>query len=279
MPGEAAAALDWRGMGLRYYSFQHYLQHRFGQRVQKISLDGGFYLSQCGRDGRRGGCTFCDNRSFSPSRRQPRFPIAEQLAVGIAKLRRRYPKCQSVPGLFQPATNTYAPVDTPARLVRGGPAAPARGGPGHRHASRLRPAGGPGSAGGVRRPHVSIGRIWGTDNPQSLVGLDESGPSPRCVRRCHGAQSWPRFSICAHVMLGLPGEYARGHARHGPRDGPSEARCAVKIHNLYAVKATPLAEQWQRGEVRLMERQRLCPDADRFSGVLPPRHLGRACER
>jgi radical SAM superfamily enzyme len=58
---------------------------------------------------------------------------------------------------------------------------------------------------------------------------------------------------------------------------------AVKIHNLYCVKSTPLADQVSRGEVKLMERadyvrtivdfiEQLPPTTivDRISGDAPP---------
>ena len=61
------------------------------------------------------------------------------------------------------------------------------------------------------------------------------------------------FEIGAHVILGLPGEShddMLATARELGRLGVD----AVKIHNLYCVKNTPLADQVARGEVRLMER-------------------------
>src|SRR5204863_6646434 len=57
-----------------------------------------------------GGCNFCDNRSFSPSRRLPRLSILDQLDDGIRRLQWRY-DCDDFLAYFQPATNTYAPVE------------------------------------------------------------------------------------------------------------------------------------------------------------------------
>ncbi len=61
------------------------------------------------------------------------------------------------------------------------------------------------------------------------------------------------FEICAHIMLGLPGECHEdmlASAREAARLGVD----AVKIHNLYAVENTPLADQVRSGEVQLMSR-------------------------
>jgi len=63
---------DWRGAGLRYYAYSYFLRQRFGGRVHKVSLDAGMTCPNVDGTVARGGCTFCDNRSFSPSRRLPR---------------------------------------------------------------------------------------------------------------------------------------------------------------------------------------------------------------
>ena len=45
---------------------------------------------------------------------------------------------------------------------------------------------------------------------------------------------------------------------------------AVKIHNLYAVKNTPLAEQVARGDARLMSREAYVQVLVDFLEILPP---------
>ena len=64
------ASPPWRKAGLRYYSYRYFLRQTFGnRRVQKVSLDAGFTCPNVDGTVATGGCTFCDNRSFSPSRR------------------------------------------------------------------------------------------------------------------------------------------------------------------------------------------------------------------
>ena len=77
------------------------------------------------------------------------------------------------------------------------------------------------------------------------------------------------FEIGAHVILGLPGEShddMLATAREVGRLGID----AVKIHNLYCVKNTPLADQVARGEVRLMERDEYVRTVVDFIELLPP---------
>jgi radical SAM protein (TIGR01212 family) len=78
------------------------------------------------------------------------------------------------------------------------------------------------------------------------------------------------FEICAHVILGLPGEThddmmaTAGEIARLPID-------AVKIHNLYAVENTPLADQVRAGKVSLMERDAYVKTLVDFLEQIPPR--------
>src|SRR5256885_5748453 len=90
----------WRAAGLRYHSYRFFLRQKFGaQRVQKVSLDAGFTCPNVDGTVATGGCTFCDNRSFSPSRRgrlaaastrRQAENIIAQLDDGIRRLKHRY---------------------------------------------------------------------------------------------------------------------------------------------------------------------------------------------
>jgi hypothetical protein len=94
---------------LRINSYGTYLRHRFGCRVSKVNVDGGFTCPN--RDGSRGvgGCVYCDNSSFSPSGTQALIPIEEQMLAGMSYHRRRL-KSDKFIIYFQKFTNTYAPV-------------------------------------------------------------------------------------------------------------------------------------------------------------------------
>ena len=77
------------------------------------------------------------------------------------------------------------------------------------------------------------------------------------------------FEIGAHAILGLPGESHEdmlATARELGRLGVD----AVKIHNLYCVKNTPLADQVANGEVTLMERSEYVRTLVDFIELLPP---------
>lgn len=95
---------------MEYYSFNRYLRTRFGCKVYKIALDGGFTCPN--RDGTCGtrGCIFCSSGGsgdFAGDRRQS---IAAQLAAGRALVEKKNRGGKYI-AYFQAFTNTYAPVE------------------------------------------------------------------------------------------------------------------------------------------------------------------------
>jgi radical SAM protein (TIGR01212 family) len=275
--------LVWREAGLPYYSCSFHLRQRFGRRVQKVSIDAGFTCPNVDGTVATGGCTFCDNRSFSPSRRLPRAGIRGQIDQSIARMRLRYRNCRDFLAYFQPATNTYAPVE------------------------RLRAV----YEEALSHPQV-VGLVIGTRpdcvpdevlelveeiacRPAAVAGVFEASCSNVYVAVEYGMQTihdrsldWMNrghhhdamldaversrgrgFEIGAHVILGLPGE-SHDDMLATARELARLNIDAVKIHNLYCVKNTPLADQVARGEVRLMERAEYVRTLVDFIELLPP---------
>ncbi len=77
------------------------------------------------------------------------------------------------------------------------------------------------------------------------------------------------FEICGHIMLGLPGE-THEDMMETANEVAHSGLDAVKIHNLYAVENTPLATQVKNGEVKLMERDEYISTLVDFLERLPP---------
>jgi uncharacterized protein len=96
--------------GIRYNAYSRFLKERFGCRVYKVSVDGGFSCPN--RDGTvaAGGCTYCNNDSFRPKSAESLKPISQQVSEGIAFLRKRY-RAEKFIAYFQPFTNTHAPLE------------------------------------------------------------------------------------------------------------------------------------------------------------------------
>ena len=94
-----------------YRDFSEYLSSQFTYKVQKISINAGFTCPN--RDGNKGygGCTYCNNQSFSPGYGKQTKSISEQLEDGINFFSYKYPDMKYL-AYFQSYTNTYDPIDT-----------------------------------------------------------------------------------------------------------------------------------------------------------------------
>ena len=262
------AGQDWRQRGLRYYRYSHFLREVFQGRVQKVSLDAGFTCPNVDGTVALGGCVFCDNRSFSPSRRLPRVDIRSQLDEGIRRLKWRYDVDRFL-AYFQPATNTYGPVEKLRLLFERA----------------------------ISHPQV-VGLVIGTRPdcvPDDVLDLLEELAGRVYLSVEYGLQTihnrtldWMNrghhydafldaversqnrgFEICAHVMLGLPGE-SRDDMLATASEVARLGLDSVKLHNLYVVKNTPLVKQYQSGEVSLLSRDEYVATVVEFLERLPP---------
>ncbi len=99
------------GHNRRFNSYNEYFKKKFGERVQKVSIDAGFTCPN--RDGflAFGGCSYCNNDAFNPSYCQPDKPIKQQLDEGIEFHLKRYRRANKYLAYFQTYSNTYAPLD------------------------------------------------------------------------------------------------------------------------------------------------------------------------
>ncbi len=94
----------------RYHSMDYDLKQRYGEKVYKITLNGGMTCPN--RDGKvgRGGCIFCSAAGSGDFAGSVLCSISEQLAIGKAELTKKRPVHAYI-AYFQAFTNTYAPVD------------------------------------------------------------------------------------------------------------------------------------------------------------------------
>ncbi len=259
---------NWREAGHRFYPYNYFLRQLFGHRVQRVSIDAGFTCPNVDGTVAVGGCVFCDNRSFSPSRRLPRQKITDQIDEGIMRLKRRY-KCKHFMAYFQPATNTYAEVDILRNLYDQAIAHPEI----VALAIGTRPDCVPDDVlelleGFAGKIHLTVEYGLQTMHNKSLDWMNRGHHHDAfldAMERSRGRG----FEICAHVMLGLPGE-AHADMLETARECARVGLDAVKIHNLYAVENTPMAAQVRSGEITLMERDDYVSTLVDFLELLPP---------
>ena len=237
-------------MNLAQYvnTFGQAMQASYGERVHKIAIDAGFTCPN--RDGSigRGGCTFCNNVSFSPNGRKPR-QIAEQIESGRQVIRKRTGAKKYI-AYFQAYTNTYADIRELSRLYGEALKQPDVIG----LDVGTRPDCVPDEVLDLLADYQQQGyEIWLELGLQSAhdATLDH-------VNRGHGFAEYRQavlkarhrgIKVCTHLILGLPGESTEHHIASLNRvlelgvDG-------LKFHPLHVVKGTQLANEWRRGEYR-----------------------------
>ena len=93
-----------------YHSLDYMLRERFGEKVYKVTLNGG--MSCPNRDGKIGtrGCIFCSEGGSGDFAAPASLSITEQIDSQIALLSRKRP-IEKYIAYFQAYTNTYAPVE------------------------------------------------------------------------------------------------------------------------------------------------------------------------
>lgn len=102
---------------MEYYSFNRYLRERFGCKVYKISINGGFTCPN--RDGTFGtrGCIFCSAGGSGDFAESPELSITQQIEKGKERVKNKIKSGKYI-AYFQAFTNTYAPVETLRKSLR-----------------------------------------------------------------------------------------------------------------------------------------------------------------
>ncbi len=274
----------WQQEGLRYYPLRLFLREKFGARVWKITVDGGFACPNMDGTLSREGCIFCNLASFSPARRQTPRPIRQQIQQAAEKLRRRY-GVNCFLAYFQPGTNTYGPVEKLRDLYQQALQEPEIVG----LAIGTRPDCVPNEvldllAELAQKTWVLLELGLQTIHNRTLDWLGRHHTYEAFLDAAERAQK-RHLPVGAHVIVGLPGESAdqvRATAEEIARLGLH----SVKVHNLYVARDTRLAQLYQAGQVRLPSLEeyaglvvdfleRLRPDCviDRLCADAPPEYL------
>lgn len=95
---------------IRYNNANSFFRQKFGQKIIKISLDGGFTCPN--RDGTLsyGGCIFCSQKGSGDFAGDRTFDIKTQFEINKQKMNKKWQDGKYI-AYFQAFTNTYAPLD------------------------------------------------------------------------------------------------------------------------------------------------------------------------
>ena len=101
--------------GKPYRSLDYHLRNRYGEKIYKVSLDGGMTCPN--RDGTLGkcGCIFCSEGGSGDFAGDRTHPVHQQIEEQKTRLSPKFPATHFI-AYFQAYTNTYAPLSYLERI-------------------------------------------------------------------------------------------------------------------------------------------------------------------
>jgi len=251
-----------------YRDLNRYFRERFGQRVHKLTVDAG--LTCPNRDGTlsSGGCIYCNARGSGTGAFQKGLSIREQLERNKAAVARRF-KARKYMAYFQSFSNTNAPLETLAQL----------------YDEALGVEDVVGLSIGTRPDCVAddVLDLLAAYGRHHLVWL-EYGLQSACdrtlltINRGHDAACFSDaldrtrrrgLPVCAHVILGLPGE-TRREMMATARFLADRRIDGVKLHLLYVIRDTPLEALYRQGRFQCLQPEQYAELVCDFIERLPP---------
>jgi radical SAM protein (TIGR01212 family) len=256
-------------MDKKYNDLSTYLKSIFGCRVQKISIDAG--LTCPNRDGKIStqGCIYCNDRGSGTGAYASGLSVAEQLEKGKTALVKRY-KAKKFIAYFQSFSNTYAPFEKLKRLYE----------------EALSVDGIVGLSIGTRPDcvnepilkllqdyarHYLIWIEYGLQSAHdSTLALINRGHDFQCFRSAVEATKNRGIKICAHVILGLPGE-KRKHMLETAKILSDMDIDGIKLHLLYVIRETRIERLYREGNYKCLEQREYAELVCDFLECLPGR--------
>lgn len=242
---------NWNGKPYRSLDFM--LRERFGEKVYKVTLNGG--MSCPNRDGTLGtrGCIFCSEGGSGEFAADAALAITEQIDSQVALLSAKRP-IQKYIAYFQAYTNTYAPVERLRKLFTEA----------------------------MQHPKIvalSVGTrpdCLGEDVLELLEELNRQKPvwvelglqtihedTARYIRRGYSMDCFDRavrelrerkLEVIVHTILGLPGETQEDMLETIEALNQKNIQ-GIKLQLLHVLKGTDLAYDYLAGKFSVYERE------------------------
>lgn len=253
---------------MEYYSLNRYLQDTFGQKIYKISLDGGFTCPN--RDGTLDtrGCIFCSQAGSGEHAQNRKDSIWQQIEKGKERLKNKIQNGKYI-AYFQAFTNTYAPVERLRELYEEA----------------------------ISHPDIAILSIATRPDCLSekilllLQEMNEKKPvwvelglqtihenSAVYIRRGYPLSVYDEavrnlkkigVQVIVHVILGLPGETSEQMKETVSYVAKSGAD-GIKLQLLHVIKGTDLEKDYRAGKFRTLELEEYANLVADCVALLPP---------
>lgn len=232
-----------------YYKYSDFLLRKYGVKTYKLTVN--LPVTCPNRDGTKGtgGCTFCAPVGAGFECEPSHMPVREQIAVSREKILRKH-KAEKFIAYFQNFSNTYLPIELFKRYVDEAADTDVC-----EIAVSTRPD-------VVPDEHILyLKDVYERTGKNITLELGLQTANDRTLRRInrgHGLAEYmdaalrlkrlfPEAELCTHVILNLPGD-DMADTIETARIMNVAATDHVKLHALYLVENTVMAEQYLRGE-------------------------------
>lgn len=234
---------------MKYTTLNNYLKERFGEKVYKIALNGGFTCPN--RDGKidTRGCIFCSKGGSGDFAESPDLTITEQIENGKKRLEKKIKNGKYI-AYFQAFTNTYAPVEKLRAIYTEA----------------------------IIHPDIvalSIGTRPDCLEDDVLALLDElnkikpifvelglqtiNEDTARYIRRGYTLKVYDKavadlhkigINVVTHIILGLPGESKNDMLKSV--EYACKVTDGIKLQLLHILKGTDLAKDYEQGKFEVL---------------------------
>ncbi|EPN1636473.1 TIGR01212 family radical SAM protein [Cronobacter sakazakii] len=220
------------------------LTRRYGQKVHKLSLHGGFSCPN--RDGTlgRGGCTFCNVASFADETQQ-HLSIQQQLAQQAARVDR----ARRYLAYFQAYTSTFAEVNVLRAMYQQAISQADMVG----LCVGTRPDCVPESVldllAGYREQGYEVWLELGLQSAKDkTLHRINRGHDFACYQETTRRARARGLRVCTHLIVGLPGE-TRSDALASLERVVETGVDGIKLHPLHIVEGSIMAKAWRAGRL------------------------------
>lgn len=241
---------NWEGK--KYYTLNHFLRNKFGEKVFKISLDAGFSCPN--RDGTisKGGCLYCSERGSGDFAGDRNFSISSQFQDIKAMMKNKWKSGKYI-AYFQAYTNTYGEIQELRR----------------KYEEAIKQEGVVALAIATRPDCLSQEVIELVSEYNSKLytwielGLQTSNEkTAKIINRGYtldifedalGRLRRKNIDVVVHTIFGLPGE-SREDMLNTIKYLANKDIQGIKIHLLHLLKGTPLVKLYEQGKLRFLEK-------------------------
>ncbi len=266
-----------------YRIYSEYLKEKYGEKVYKLPIN--LPITCPNRDGKigTGGCIFCGECGAGFESLDSGLSVEQQLERNMEYIGSRYGAKKFI-AFFQNFTNTYMPAQRLREYVRQAAAANVV-----EVCISTRPD-------CVSEEHLKVLKEFKEETGVEVsveLGLQTANyRTLEIINRGHGLAEFidaalriknMGFPICVHIIADLPWD-TDADVRETARILTALGVEGVKLHSLYIVKGTPLAEMYERGEITLCTKEDYVRRVVIFLKNLGPeiaieRIIGRAPEK